>query len=77
MFDEELAAGVLLTRVTVAISDIEARFQELVLRHTRRHGFRTYDIMHVAAALHLGCGRFFSFDNKAVKLAELEGLEVL
>jgi predicted nucleic acid-binding protein len=47
-----------------------------VHRHTIKRGFRAYDIMHVAAALLLGCDTFWSFDAKAKKLAELEGLKV-
>lgn len=48
----------------------------LVHRHTAKHGFRTNDVLHVAAALILGCDTFWSFDAKAKKLAELEGLKV-
>ncbi len=33
------------------------------------------DIMHVASTLKLGCARFLSFDQNAVHLARLEGLE--
>lgn len=49
-------------------------FHTLAHRHTARHGFRTYDILHVATALLLGCDTFWSFDGKAKKLAKLEGL---
>ena len=45
-------------------------------RHTARHGFRTYDLMHVASALLLGCRNFWSFDEKVRKLAALEGLQI-
>ena len=44
-------------------------------QHTARHGFRTYDLLHVASALTLKCDGFWSFDPKASKLAALEGLE--
>ena len=59
------------------IEDLEPRCMELCGRHTARHGFRVYDIMNVSAALLLGCGLFLSFDRKATKLAELEGLSVM
>jgi predicted nucleic acid-binding protein len=55
---------------------LEAQFQQLSHRHTARDGFRTYDILHVSSALVLGCHTFWSFDNKAKKLATLEGLTV-
>ena len=59
------------------ITDLEARFVTLSERHTSKHGFRTYDVINVSAALLLGCDAFLSFDRKATKLAELEGLNVL
>ena len=40
------------------------------------HGFRTYDLLHVATALLLECDTFWSFDIKATRLAKLEGLRV-
>jgi len=49
-------------------------FHTLAHRHTAKQGFRTYDILHVATALLLGCDTFWSFDAKARKLAKLEGL---
>lgn len=54
-----------------------AKFEEIALRHTARHGFRAYDIMHVAAALVLKCQSFWSFRKKACKLAKLEGLKII
>lgn len=50
------------------------RFEDISIRHTARHGFRTYDIIHVASALLLGCDTFWSFDAKACRLAKFEGL---
>jgi predicted nucleic acid-binding protein len=46
-------------------------------RHTAKHGFRTYDTIHVSSALLLKCDRFWSFDAKTNKLAALEGLKTL
>jgi hypothetical protein len=37
---------------------VEKKFEELSLRRTTRHGFRTYDLLHVASALLLGCDIF-------------------
>ena len=49
-------------------------FEEMSLRHTAKHGFRTYDLLHVAFAITLKCTHFHSFDQRAKKLAKLEGL---
>lgn len=53
---------------------LEAAFDTLSHRHTAKHGFRTYDILHVASALILGCDTFWSFDERAKRLATPEGL---
>ena len=52
-----------------------ATFGDIVHRHTAERGFRTYDVVHVASAIVLGCDTFWSFDEKAKKLAALEGLK--
>lgn len=74
-FEDDLKRGKLLRPVVCALEDIAGRFEVLSARHTARHGFRTYDILHVASALELGCDTFWSFDQKALKLAKLEGLQ--
>ena len=38
---------------------------------------RSLDLLHVATALHLGCGRFVSGDDRQLALARAEGLEVV
>jgi predicted nucleic acid-binding protein len=73
-FEDEMQAGDLLKRQAMNGEELENAFDTLAFRHTARHGFRTYDILHVASALLLGCDTFWSFDTKARKLAELEGL---
>ena len=55
-------------------SAVDQQYEELALRHTATRGFRTYDLLHVAQALTLGCDPFWSFDEKANALAALEGL---
>lgn len=52
------------------------QFEEISLRHTAKHGFRAYDVLHVASALILECDTFWSFDLKACRLAALEGLKL-
>jgi predicted nucleic acid-binding protein len=77
MFDDQLSAGGIMTRVHVPEDQLERQFDTLCLRHTARLGFRTYDLLHVSAALVLGCDTFWSFDSRANKLASLEGLRTL
>lgn len=67
----------LVRMVAVNLADLERQFQELSLRHTARHGFRTHDVLHVSSALLLRCDTFWSFDPKASKLAKLEGLKTI
>ena len=57
-------------------ADLEPQVVALSERHTARHGFRAYDLLHVSSALLLDCATFWSFDQKASKLAALEGLRV-
>jgi predicted nucleic acid-binding protein len=75
-FDEELAAGELLHWSPIPEDELEEAFEMLAYRYTAKHGFRTYDLLHVASALLLGCDTFWSFDVKARKLAKLEGMKV-
>lgn len=75
-FREDVSQAEFLRLTPVPFEDLERQFQEMSLRHTARHGFRTYDLLHVASALVLECDTFWSFDSKASKLAHLEGLRV-
>lgn len=75
-FGEDLREGTFLRAVPLALEEVERQFEELALRHTAKHGFRTYDLLHVASALALECDTFWSFDPKASKLARLEGLNI-
>jgi hypothetical protein len=75
-FLDECNARSLLRPVTIVTADLERQFEELSFRHTARHGFRTYDLLHVSSALLLRCDTFWSFDAKACKLAALEGLTI-
>ena len=75
-FRDDLKDGKFLRLARPDTARLEALVEETALRHTARNGFRTYDILHVATAVILGCDTFFSFDVRAKKLAELEGLTV-
>ena len=73
-FHDDLRAGRALKRREIDTNDLVAQFESLALRHTARHGFRTCDLLHVASALLLGCGTFWTFVSRAKRLARLEGL---
>ena len=74
-FSEHIQEGTFLKRLPLGLADFESEFTSLAARHTAKHGFRTYDIVHVASAITMRCRRFFSFDTKARALAKLAGLE--
>ena len=74
-FRDDLHRENFLRHAAVATGELERQFEELAQRHTAKHGFRTYDLLHVAFALALKCDTFWSFDPKASKLAALEDLK--
>ena len=75
-FRSDIQRAEFLHSTAILAAELEKQVEELSLRHTARHGFRTYDLLHVASALVLKCDGFWSFDPKASKLAGLEGLKV-
>ena len=77
IFRSDLVASCVLETTQVPINDLERQVEELSLRHSSKHGFRTYDLLHVSTARLLNCDTFWSFDRNATKLAALEGLKVL
>lgn len=76
-FREDLSQELAMKMVTISQAELATHFEDIAMRHTAKHGFRAYDILHVAAAQILSCERFWSFDKKACKLATLEGLTVI
>ncbi|RYD34909.1 MAG: PIN domain-containing protein [Verrucomicrobiaceae bacterium] len=50
--------------------------ERLALQYTAKWGHRSFDVLHVAIALHLGAVEFLTFDANQRKLAEAEGLVV-
>ncbi len=60
--------------------DLKAVFSlssELAAKFSPELGTRSMDILHVAAAIEIGCLKFISFDHRQQKLAALSGLEVV
>ena len=74
-FRDDLGRSDFFCAMQLPLERIANKFEDVSLRQTARHGFRTYDIIHVASALLLGCDTFWSFDMKASRLAKLEGLK--
>jgi len=52
------------------------RSADLAHKHGARLGVRTLDSLHVASALELKAERFWTFDKRQSKLAELEHLKI-
>jgi predicted nucleic acid-binding protein len=50
--------------------------KKLSAKYTTQGGYRSFDILHVAASLHLGAREFLSFDANQRKLAKAEGLKI-
>jgi predicted nucleic acid-binding protein len=76
-FRQDASSGEWFDGVSLELTSVGRQVEELLLRHTAKHGFRAYDLLHVAQALLLGCDTFLSFDQKANKLAQFEGLKLL
>jgi predicted nucleic acid-binding protein len=71
----DIAAGVVVV-VPVDWADVVSIAERLSAQYTWTEGYRGFDVLHVATALHLGVSAFLSFDAKQKKLAEAEGMAV-
>ena len=49
--------------------------ERLSALHSEKLGTRSLDVLHVGAALSLGCKTFLSFDKRQVALARNAGLD--
>lgn len=56
------------------LADVMAEANRLSATHTLRGGHRSFDILHVAAAVVLRAADFLTFDQKQRQLAAAEGL---
>lgn len=70
-----IAAGAIVV-VPVDWVDVISISERFSAQHTWTEGYRAFDILHVATALHLGATEFLTFDGKQKQLAEAEGLHV-
>ena len=55
---------------------ILAEANRLSARHVVVGGYRSMDILHIAAAVHLVADEFLTFDTNQKRLAKVERLEV-
>jgi predicted nucleic acid-binding protein len=75
-FREDVESGLIYRPAEIEPRRLVRAVENLALRHTAKHGSRTYDLVHVASALELGCTEFWTFDLRAMQLAGREGLTV-
>lgn len=75
-FQSDIRDGLLYAPGDPSARQLVRRSESLIRRNTAKHGCRAYDIIHTACALDLECGEFWTFDRRAAKLAEREGLKV-
>jgi len=73
-FEADLASGYF-AFPTCNLASVLIEAGRLSASHTMTGGHRGFDILHVAAALHLGVGEFLTFDTNQRKLATTSGLE--
>jgi predicted nucleic acid-binding protein len=71
----DLDTGALVV-VTADWPDVHRLAETISKRHTIAGGHRSFDVLHVATALHLGAREFLTFDTNQRKLAAAEKLKV-
>jgi len=75
-FDSDLATGRLILNQT-NLTSVVNEAKRLSATYTAVAGHRSFDILHVAAASHLGAKRFLSFDTNQRSLAQAAGLKTM
>lgn len=74
-FEADLKNGVAVL-TPCNFQDVLRRADELSTRHTISGGHRSFDVLHVATALHLGAREFLTLDGNQRKIAAAEKLKV-
>ena len=74
-FEADRAAGRLAAQVC-NLAEVLADAQRISASRSLKGGHRSFDILHVAAALQLKATEFLTFDGNQKKLTEAEGLHV-
>ena len=65
-----------LERFAYDLAGIFSSAERLSLKHSARIGARSMDLLHIAAAIEIGCSHFASFDKRQRECAALEGLTI-
>jgi predicted nucleic acid-binding protein len=73
--EADLAAGAVIA-VTLPMPPVLALARRLTAAHSATLGTRAFDVVHVAAALHLEAHAFLTFDARQLALARAAGLRV-
>jgi hypothetical protein len=66
-----------LRETSLDLGDVFRSAQQLAQQHSVRLLCRSLDVLHVAAALHLGCHELVSADDRQLALAQAVGLEAV
>jgi predicted nucleic acid-binding protein len=74
-FETDLANGVAVL-APCNFQEVFRLAEDLSKQHTSRNGHRSFDVLHVATALHLRAKEFLTFDVNQRKLATAEKLTV-
>jgi predicted nucleic acid-binding protein len=74
--DDDVAVG-RLWRVPLDLHATAARAESLSAQHAQRLLSRSLDLLHVAAALELGCTHFVTLDARQARLAVASGLKTV
>ena len=74
-FEADQTAGRIVLQ-TCNLATVVEEATRLSAAHTLTGGHRSFDILHVAAALTIDAKQFLTFDENQRRLAEAEGLSV-
>lgn len=75
-FENDLESGVVI-EAGASWADVAAIAERLSEQHTMKRGARSFDLLHIATALHWQSTVFLSFDTLQSEIAAKEGLKVL
>jgi predicted nucleic acid-binding protein len=75
LLEADVVSGVAVL-VPCDLRDVLRRAEDLSKQYTISGGQRSFDILHVASALHLGAKEFLTFDERQRRLATAAGLAV-
>lgn len=71
-----IVGGLLLIPPVEDWAKVYSLAEELSSQFTIQCGYRSFDVLHVATAIHLRAGRFITFDKHQAGLAKAASLDV-